>query len=115
MIKEPRRHSEKHLAFIRRLPSLIKPDQGGPVEAAHIRYAHLPYGKRYVGMAEKPDDMWVVPLSPEAHRAQHAMSERMFWAEYGIDPLLVAALLWLHSGNEQAATQVIMNARSIGQ
>jgi hypothetical protein len=95
--RHPRRKSEKHLAFIRSLPSLVYND--GTCEAAHIRYAEIMIGKRLTGMAEKPDDMWTVPLSSPAHREQHSMSERAFWARHGINPLIIAALLWTQSSS----------------
>src|SRR5690348_766156 len=67
--KAPRQKIEEHLKFIRTLPCLITGAR--PVEAAHIRYADMRYGKRDTGMQEKPSDHWVVPLSPALHREQH--------------------------------------------
>jgi hypothetical protein len=108
--RRPRRRSEKHLAFIRSLPSLVRGD--GSVEAAHIRYSDARYFKPSTGMAEKPDDMFAVPLAAGAHRAQHGMSERQFWDNQRIDPCLIAALLWLHSGNDEAGQHIIATARA---
>lgn len=101
--------SEKHLAFIRELPSLVRGT--GPVEAAHVRYGELRYGKDITGMAQKPGDNWTVPLAHDVHMAQHARGERDWWEAQGIDPILVAALLWAHSGDHQAAERVISMAR----
>lgn len=109
--KQPRKHASAHLAFIRDLPCLITGAR--PVEAAHIRFADARYFKRGVGMAEKPDDKWTVPLSPEQHRRQHAMDEKQFWDEAGIDPVFVAAMLWAHTGNDEIAEQIISQARRV--
>lgn len=110
-MKRPREHNETHLAFIRSLPSLVRGN--GPIEAAHLRYAEAAIGKPITGMAEKPHDCWTVPLCASAHREQHAGSERAFWQRQGINPLIIAALLFVHSGDEKAATTVVRNARSI--
>lgn len=115
MNRHPRRTSDKHLAFIRTLPSLVYPHDPSPIEAAHVRYFEARYGKRLTGKAEKPDDCWAVPLGAAAHREQHSGSERAFWSRHDIDPLLVAALLWANTGDEQACRMIIANARSIGR
>ncbi|KQU96482.1 hypothetical protein [Devosia sp. Root105] len=101
--------SQRHLAFIRELPSLVR--GAGPVDAAHVRYGELRYGKDITGMAQKPGDNWTVPLAHDVHMAQHARGERDWWEAQGIDPILVAALLWAHSGDHQAADRVISMAR----
>lgn len=109
--RRPRVKDEKHLAFIRTLPSLVPGRE--PVEAAHIRYADDTYAKRGSGLQQKPHDCWAVPLAADQHRRQHSMAERAFWEGVGIDPVLIAALLYAHSGDETAAIQVIRNARTI--
>lgn len=114
-MKDPRQNNEKHLAFIRTLPCLItgaRPEHK-IIEAAHIRYASIEHGKRLTGKAEKPHDWWTVPLCQDKHREQHTMDERTFWAKYGIDPLIVCPLLWLHTGNHNNASAVI-NAAILG-
>lgn len=108
--KRPRIENGKHLAWIRTLPCLITGQYG--VEAAHIRYAAPHLGKRDTGKAEKPDDRWTVPLSPEMHREQHSVNEQDFWQKYKIDPCQVAMALYGISGDDEAALVVIRNARS---
>jgi hypothetical protein len=104
--RRPRIEKPAHLAFIRTLPSLVP--GSGPVEAAHIRYGDLTYGKDITGMGQKPSDCWTVPLAHDVHMEQHHFgNERDWWAQYGIDPLFVAALLWLHSGDHEAARTVM--------
>lgn len=116
--RRPRREFPAHLAFIRKLPCLIT-GRSIHVEAAHIRYANQPLGKRQTGIGEKPSDIWVVPLSAEKHRldvdAQHNGNERDFWERHGIDPCVVALALWAHTGDEQTARAIIRLARTRGQ
>jgi hypothetical protein len=107
--RRPRIEAPKHLAWIRELPSLIR--GAGPVEAAHIRFSDLRYGKDHTGMSEKPDDMWVVPLAHDVHMAQHQVGEHGWWLAQGIDPIIVAAFLWVHTGRDDAGQIIIRNAR----
>lgn len=93
-VRRPRAKIDAYLDFVRQRPCLITGHPG--VQAAHIRYADMRYGKRGTGMGEKPDDCWVVPLSPDAHAEQHSMNERRWWESKGIDPCLVASLLFGH-------------------
>lgn len=110
--RRPRIIAPKHLAFIRTLPSLVP--GAGPVEAAHIRYGEHAYGKPFTGMGEKPSDCWVVPLAHDVHMDQHRHGERQWWLDQGIDPLLIAALLWAAGGNDEAGITIIRNASLIG-
>ncbi|MGK8640414.1 hypothetical protein ACRS7F_22785 [Brucella anthropi] len=107
--RRPRIENGKHLAWIRTLPCTITGQYG--VEAAHIRYAAPHLGKRDTGKAEKPDDRWTVPLSPEMHREQHSMNEQDFWQRYKIDPCQVAMALHGVSGDDEAGLVIIRNAR----
>ena len=111
--KQPAQKLRRHLAFVGQLPSLVPGYE--PVQVAHIRYADDHVGKRSAGMGMKPSDWWVVPLAADQHRRQHEMNERAFWGEAGINPLLIAALLFVHGQTEDvsAATIVIRNARRI--
>jgi hypothetical protein len=108
--KKQRQNIEAHLRFIRSLPCLVTGAR--PVEAAHIRYADMRYGKRLTGTGEKPDDHWVVPLSPASHRDQHAAGDELaWWKSKGIDPLFVALALWRATGDEDVAEQIIRENR----
>lgn len=90
--RQPRIEDPAHLAYVRTLPCLIC---GSPwTEAAHIRAASLPHGKRYTGKAEKPSDCWAVPLCSHHHREQHSTSELAWWASYGLDPFVIAIALY---------------------
>jgi hypothetical protein len=110
--KRPRDHNKAHLDFIRSLPCLVSGQW--PVEAAHIRFGDLSRGKRGVGISEKPDDKWTVPLAPLQHRDQHAHGdERAWWEARGIDPIAVALALWGASGDEEAGRLIVERARPL--
>lgn len=108
--KRKRVTDEQHLRWLGTLPCVITGRR--PVEVAHIRFADPSYGKRETGMAEKPDDRWALPLSPVLHREQHAGSERLFWAKYGIDPCKVAAALYGVSRDDEQAEVIIRAAQA---
>lgn len=101
--------SKKHIDFIHQLPCVITKQYG--VEAAHIRYNDLNYGKTNPGIGRKPDDCWTVPLCPEKHREQHSMNERKFWDNHGIDPLKIALALWKVSGDVARGDNIIYGVR----
>lgn len=112
MMRRPRQHNEKHLEFIRTLPCIVTGDDVS-VEAAHIRFSDPRIDKRPVGNSEKPDDRWTLPLSGEAHRRQHSMNERKFWAEVGIDPILYALALYAVSGDHEAGCRIVKAAMPV--
>lgn len=100
-----------YLASVRRLPCLKCGME--PSEAAHVRFASAAFGKAS-GMGRKPPDSAAVPLCAGCHRldrdAQHSRGERMFWAELGINPLLVAQRLYAQRGDLVAISAVVMVA-----
>ena len=114
-MKRSRQKSKPYLEWLHELPCVIT--GSSPVEACHIRFGDLIYGKPHSGAAEKPDDIWCLPMTPEMHRAQHAMSERLFWFREGIKPLEVCALLFVHYTRDdlEAARLVCQHAREIGR
>lgn len=105
--KQKRMIDEAHLAFIRKLPSVLSGK--GPCEACHIRYGDPVRRKKHTGMGQKPDDAYVLPLLPSEHRAQHNMNEQEFWRAHGVDdPIGLALLLYGLSGNQPAAEGMIL-------
>jgi hypothetical protein len=120
--RRPRIQRTGYLAWIRDLPCAICWTDVG-VEAAHLRFAYHPAGKSITGVGTKPHDTWTLPLCQRHHtlgnEAQHnaKCSERDWWLGHGIDPVYLAALLWLHfsNGDRDAASHVIMHARSLGK
>ena len=108
--KRPRHHSAGHLAFIRKLPCVLSSREcQGPVEAAHIRYTELRYGKRDVGR-EKPDDRWTLPVCQGHHRLQHQGDEFLFWRVRNINPCVTALALWGVTGDEELAGEILRRA-----
>lgn len=104
--RQPRQHNEQHLAFIRGLPCVVCKNNI-ETEAAHIKTAVPKVGKRDLGVGEKADDSWTVPLCGTHHRAQHVKGERIFWADCGIDPILTALALYRVSGDHAAGEQIV--------
>ncbi len=110
--KHPRVRCANHLAFIRRLPCVACMSSVGlpsvdRSEAAHLAATSLIHGKPYTGQREKADDRWTLPLCPRHHAAQHKGSETNFWKLYGIDPFLLALVLWGLTGDDAEAVDVI--------
>jgi hypothetical protein len=108
--KNPRERNEKHLAFIRQLPCICC-GNNIETEAAHIRFADRTVCKRPTGMAEKPDDAFVLPMCGRCHREQHTMNEREFWKRKGIDAIKAALALWYWTGDVDACLVVIEATR----
>lgn len=112
--KQKRAHAEEHLKWIRTLPCLVSGKR--PVHAAHIKYPDQRFAKRSVGIGEKSDDRWTVPLHPDFHTdgpdAQHNANEKAWWEAKGIDPILVASALWGCSGDDEAAEEILKAARN---
>jgi hypothetical protein len=106
MFRRPREKNDRHLDFIRSLPCASCRDDTA-TEAAHLRTGNLEYGKRHTGMAEKPADLWVLPLCGRCHRAQHSANEINFWANLGIDPFRLALSLFAASGDHELAHEVL--------
>jgi hypothetical protein len=109
MQRQPRKKENGHLAFIRGLPCCVCGDNTS-TEAAHVRYPCRRFAKPKVGMGEKPDDKWTVPLCGDCHLGpggQHKSNEYYWWSMRGIDPLPLALALYAHSGDHEAGCQII--------
>jgi hypothetical protein len=76
-------------------------------EAAHIRQGDYKLAKPKVGVAEKPDDMWTVPLCGKCHRHQHEGNEGRFWEIAEIKPLIIALRLYSVTGDYEQGCRVI--------
>ncbi|TCU34033.1 hypothetical protein EV129_11316 [Rhizobium azibense] len=107
---------ERHLAWIRTLPSVISGRYG--CEAAHISYADRRYGKPERAKGKRAGDDFTLPLTAEEHQhgpdAQHkckAGGERDWWLRHGIDATTLASRLWGVSGDTEAAMEIINQAR----
>lgn len=107
--KQRRIEDAGHLAFIRKLPSVIS--GAYPCEACHIRSGSPVHRKKRTGGQQKPDDCWTLPMTPEEHRAQHSENELSFYRRHGIEPFELALKLYESSGDFDAAKHIISNAR----
>ena len=88
---EPKRiRCKEHLRFVASQPCLICGRL--PSHAHHVRYAQSK------GLSLKVSDEFTVPLCAIHHSENHTTGdEKRWWAEHKIDPLAVAARLWLES------------------
>lgn len=95
--RDPRERDPAYLGWVAKLPCVACMSHGvvnWRVQVAHVRAASLEHGKRYTGKAEKPSDMWTLPLCMPHHTGdkrivdltQHDMGELDFWKAHGIDP-----------------------------
>ena len=105
-MRRPRQHAGKHLDFIRGLPCLICMDNTA-TEAAHVRSASRRLGKRHVGLGEKADDCWTVPLCGVHHRLQHKVGEYKFWEKVRVNPHIVSLALWAATGDQGRGEQIV--------
>lgn len=80
--RQPRRKDEGYLDFVRKLSCPICGAK--PVDPAHLRTANRLLGKRPVGVGEKNDDQYVLPLCRSHHDVQHGMNELEFWRSHNI-------------------------------
>lgn len=109
--KQTRRIEDpSHLAFIRKLPSVVSGQT--PVEAAHIRTGSALHRKKRTGLAQKPDDCWTLPLTASEHKEQHSENELAWWRSHGIDPFETAIKLYEVSGDLEAGLRIIGAVRN---
>jgi hypothetical protein len=114
--RHPRRRQRapNHLRWIRTLPCAICGIRRD-IHAAHIRSASPRHGKFGVGIGEKPDDCWTVPLCSDHHlwdfEAQHQVTEAVFWREHRIDPFALALALWRASGDDELGCVILQETR----
>ena len=101
-----RAENKDHLAFVRQLPCVCC-HNNIETEAAHIRSGNREYGKRPTGKAEKPDDIWVLPLCGRCHRESHGINEVNYWNNKGINPWDMALRLFASSGDHELAEEII--------
>ncbi len=94
--RQPRLHDPGFLRFLRKKPCIICGTL--PSDACHIRFGSEAYGKRAVGIGEKPDDRWCVAMCRRCHMLQHGMNEQEFWRERRMLPLLIAQKFYSEYG-----------------
>src|SRR4029077_5920194 len=77
--RQPRMTNPQYLVWLRKQRCCCGCFQGPPCDAAHIRAGSAKYEKRHVGIGEKPDDMWAVPLKHSCHMLQHDYGSEVEW------------------------------------
>lgn len=108
--KTPRVHKRAHLDFIKALPCVACAAKGLTIQAddpMHLRTGSALHGKEAAGGGQTSDDRWALPGCRPHHDMQHGMAEHNFWKMFGIDPFLLALVLWGLTGNEYAAIEAI--------
>lgn len=106
--------NKSYLAWIHCLPCIITGQYG--VEAAHLSMSAPRYGHYGRARGHKAPDRWILPLCKAAHDRSHAIGEDLFWRNAGIDPHILALViygLWTDLGDdaEPFATAIITAAR----
>lgn len=107
--RQPRKRDEAHLRFIRGLCCCVCLNNIA-TEAAHVKMAEPKAGKRGIGIGEKADDRWTVPLCSNCHRWQHEHTEQWFWQQGSfrwIDPVYLALALYSVTGDHEAGESII--------
>jgi hypothetical protein len=107
MMRTPRAHNAAHLEFIRGLSCCVC-GNNIQTEAAHVKMSCDWADKRGVGLGEKADDKFTVPLCGQCHRDQHNMDEREFWIARGKDPVCIALALWSITGNHERGERIAL-------
>jgi hypothetical protein len=105
--RTPRVHVRRHLVFVKSLPCICCLVEGREIQAddpMHIRTASLLHGTEGGAGAMTSDDRWTLPGCRPHHNDQHDEgAELAFWTGYGIDPHLLALVLWGLTGNYHGA------------
>ncbi len=116
--RDPRQRDPEYLGWVSRLPCaacMVKGKFKSGVHVAHLRTGSPEHEKRPTGMAEKPSDVWVLPLCPPHHvgdtrqtkLTQHAMGGLDFWRAVGINPFdLCLALRAAYENGTSGSTVV---------
>lgn len=104
--RQPRVHDNGHLDFIRGLPCCICLNNI-ETEAAHVKMADPRAAKRNVGIGEKADDRWTLPLCGKHHRLQHEIGEEAFWQGSHINPIFLCLALHSISGDHEAGESIV--------
>jgi hypothetical protein len=81
-----------YLSFLHRLPCVVTGRR--PVEAAHVSFKAPQFGAYGRGKGHKVSDRWALPVCSDAHADQHKHNEEDWWLNLGINPHLVALIIW---------------------
>lgn len=99
-------NSEKHLAALRVMPCAIPGcNNGAPSDPHHLKNTKLR------GMGLKSPDKFAIPLCRSCHEAVEragSKNEIAWFERHGIEPLELAAALWMVSPDKGAMMRVVM-------
>lgn len=99
IVKPVRERDRNHLRFVATQPCLVCGRT--PSDAHHLKFAERP------AMGRKVSDKFTVPVCRIHHRDLHKRgNERSWWESQGIDPLPIAAGLWLSSHADSSVTEL---------
>lgn len=91
--KSKPKKDKDYLSFLHELPCCVTGMHG--VQAAHVSFPSPMHGSYGRGKGTKVPDAFALPLSPREHAKQHAMNEREYWAQTGVDPHALANCLFV--------------------
>ena len=94
--------SPDHLEFLASLGCVITGDSECVVHHLLITPDHAR------GVGRKSPDWWALPLTPKLHDSLHRHGNETRWFRHRqVEPIGLAATLWLLSGNREAALRAI--------
>jgi hypothetical protein len=103
--------NDRHRQFIKSLPCICCLVEGIEIQAddpMHLRDGSRLHGKEAAGAGETADDRWVLPGCRPHHNGEcHSGNEGTFWRQFGIDPFLLALVLWGLTGRYHEACLVL--------
>lgn len=110
-VRTPRVKNDRHRQFVKSLPCICCLVEGLEIQAddpMHLRDGSRLHGKEPAGAGETSDDRWVLPGCRPHHNGEgHLGNEGTFWRQFGIDPFLLALVLWGLTGRDHEARLVL--------
>lgn len=110
-VRTPRVKNDRHRQFIKQLPCICCLVEGLEIQAddpMHLRDGSRLHGKEPAGGGQTSDDRWTLPGCRPHHNDEiHMGNEGAFWRRFGIDPFLLALVLWGLTGRDFEARQVL--------
>ena len=108
-VRTPRVKNDRHRQFIKQLPCICCLVEGLEIQAddpMHLRDGSRLHGKEPAGGGQTSDDRWTLP-GCRPHHDEEGGNEGAFWRRFGIDPFLLALVLWGLTGRDFEARQVL--------
>lgn len=115
--RTPRVKNDRHRQFIKQLPCICCLVEGLEIQAddpMHLRDGSRLHGKEPAGAGQTSDDRWTLPGCRPHHNAEGG-NEGAFWRSFGIDPFLLALVLWGLTGRYHEAEMVLRDHAARGR